>query len=62
MSILGREAKLEAVNYEHIGVAARLEAVNYEHIGSRDQAGSCNLSAFWFQMTQKRDNSRRWEK
>jgi len=31
MSTLGREARLEAVNYEHSWVEAKLEAVNYEH-------------------------------
>ncbi len=43
MSILGREARLEAVNYEHSWAEGRLEGVNYEHSGSRGQAGGCKL-------------------
>ena len=50
MSILGREAWLEVINYEHsgprAGVGSREAAskdVKNEHSGSRGQAGGCKL-------------------
>ena len=43
MSILGREARLEAITYEHSWVEAGLEVVTYEHSESSGQAGDCML-------------------